>query len=96
MRLPLEIVELSRSLWPKEKPLFVRISASDWHEDGETNEAGEYISWGVEQSKIFLKELIKKKIDLMDVSSGGNYAGQKIKIGPSYQVRFFLSIFNSH
>jgi 2,4-dienoyl-CoA reductase-like NADH-dependent reductase (Old Yellow Enzyme family) len=57
MRLPLEIVELTRSVWPKEKPLFIRISASDWYPEGEKNDQGEWISWGIEQSKVSLHPL---------------------------------------
>ncbi|GAA5853910.1 hypothetical protein JCM5353_008653 [Sporobolomyces roseus] len=88
MRLPLEIVDIVRENWPQHKPLFVRISASDWYPDGEKNEQGEYISWGIEQSKIFLKEVEKRGVDLMDASSGGLTPKQKIDVGPSYQVPF--------
>ena len=52
MRLPLEIVDIVRENWPQDKPLFIRISASDWYPDGEKNDQGEYISWGIEQSKV--------------------------------------------
>lgn len=31
-------------------------------------------------------ELIKLGVDLVDVSTGGNWAGQKIPVGPYYQV----------
>lgn len=72
MRLPLELVEISRAHLPKEKPLFIRISATDWHAAGERDANGDYLSWGVEQSKIFLAECVKRGVDLMDVSSGGN------------------------
>ncbi|KAI5477404.1 hypothetical protein MNV49_006395 [Pseudohyphozyma bogoriensis] len=88
MRLPLEIVSLTRSLLPDSHPLFIRISATDWYADGEQNEAGEWISWGPEQSAVFLQECIKAGADLMDVSTGGNWVGQKIVLGPGYQVPF--------
>lgn len=52
MRLGLEIVDITRANWPKDKPLFIRISASDWYPEGEKNDQGEYISWGLEQSKV--------------------------------------------
>ncbi|GAA5905747.1 hypothetical protein JCM5296_005727 [Sporobolomyces johnsonii] len=86
MRLPLELVEITRALWPKNKPVFIRISGTDWLPDGETNDKGDYISWGVEQSKAFLAECIKRGVDMMDVSSGGLFPGQQIPIGPGYQV----------
>lgn len=94
MRLPLEIAEITRQRWPKEKLLFVRISASDWA-NSEKSESGEYISWGIEQSTVFLKELIKVGIDLLDVSSGGNFSSQAIKIGPGYQTHFAEALRNS-
>ncbi|GAA5894678.1 NADH:flavin oxidoreductase/NADH oxidase [Sporobolomyces salmoneus] len=88
MRLPLEIVDITRANWPKDKALFVRLSASDWYPDGEKNEQGEYISWGIEQSKVFLKEVEKRGVDLLDASSGGLTPKQKIDVGPNYQVPF--------
>lgn len=87
MRLALEIVEISRANLPTHKPLFIRISATDWHAAGEKDEkTGEWISWGVEQSAVLLQEAIKRGVDMIDVSSGGNDAKQQIKIGPGYQV----------
>ncbi|GAA5924031.1 NADH:flavin oxidoreductase/NADH oxidase [Sporobolomyces koalae] len=88
MRLPLEIVDVVRANWPKSKPLFIRISASDWYPEGEKNEQGEWISWGIEQSKIYLKEVEKRGVDLLDASSGGLTPQQKINVGPGYQVHF--------
>jgi hypothetical protein len=57
MRLPLEIVDITRANWPKDKPLFIRISASDWYPEGEKDDRGEFISWGIEQSKVSLHRL---------------------------------------
>ena len=88
MRLVLEISQITRDIWPDDKPVFVRISATEWDERGEKDSAGEWSSWGIEQSIILTKELQKMGIDLIDVSSGGNYASQKIDIGPGYQVPF--------
>jgi 2,4-dienoyl-CoA reductase-like NADH-dependent reductase (Old Yellow Enzyme family) len=45
MRLAMEIIDITRSTLSPEKPVFVRISATDNSPDGEMNEAGEYISW---------------------------------------------------
>jgi 2,4-dienoyl-CoA reductase-like NADH-dependent reductase (Old Yellow Enzyme family) len=78
IRLTLEVLEAVQSEWPKELPLFVRISASDWAEGG----------WNIEES-IQLSKLLKEKgIDLIDVSSGGGVSHQQILLGPNYQVPF--------
>lgn len=92
MRLVLEISQITREIWPQDKPVFVRISATEWDERGEKDSAGEWSSWGIEQSIILTRELQKMGIDLIDVSSGGNYASQKIDIGPGYQVPFANAI----
>lgn len=47
---------------------------------------------GLQQTTIFAKQLQEIGIDLIDVSSGGNYAGQKIPVGPGYQVPFAAHI----
>lgn len=82
MRFPLEIAERARALWPKEKPLFVRISATDWTDGG----------WDLAQSVVFAKELKKRGVDLIDVSTGGNVPHAKIPSAPGYQVPFASDI----
>lgn len=73
-----EIIHAVRSVWPAEYPLFVRISATDWHEAG----------WTIEDS-VALATLIKPKgVDLIDCSSGGTVAGVAIPAKPNYQVPF--------
>lgn len=91
-RLLLEVTELARKEWGEDKPLFVRISASDWAEQElgpEKAADGTWKWWGIEQSKMLVGELIKRGVDLVDVSSGGNWVQQKIPIGPGYQVRTY-------
>jgi 2,4-dienoyl-CoA reductase-like NADH-dependent reductase (Old Yellow Enzyme family) len=78
-----------RKAW--EKPLFVRISATDWAEFPERGEDGQWKQWGIEQSKIFVGEMKKIGVDLIDCSSGGNWDKQKIPGVPGYQVSY-LSI----
>lgn len=63
MRFALEITRDLRAAWP-DKPLFVRISASDWGE-GEEKVGDEWKWWGIEQSKILVGELIKIGVDLV-------------------------------
>ena len=82
MRFPLAVVRAVREAWPRELPVLVRISASDWKEGG----------WDVEQSIAFASELKDIGIDMIDVSSGGNAADQKIVLGPGYQVPFAAAI----
>ena len=75
-RLVLEIVDAVRQVW--DKPLFVRLSASDWADGG----------WNVEETAQLGAVLKQHDVDLLDVSSGGAVAHQKIDIGPGYQVPF--------
>ncbi|KAF2336311.1 NADH:flavin oxidoreductase/NADH oxidase [Flavobacterium daemonense] len=78
IRFTLEILKAVQKEWPKELPLFVRISATDWAEGG----------WNPEESAQLSKILKEKGVDLIDVSSGGLVSHQKINIGPGYQVPF--------
>jgi 2,4-dienoyl-CoA reductase-like NADH-dependent reductase (Old Yellow Enzyme family) len=66
----------------------VRISASDWAQElgDEGSEETGWKWWGIEQSKIFVGELEKLGVDMVDVSSGGQYEKQNIDIRPGYQV----------
>ncbi len=78
VRMVLEVVEKVRERWPHTKPLFVRISATDWAEGG----------WDLPQSVELAKLLKTRGVDLVDVSSGGAVADAKIAVGPGYQVPF--------
>lgn len=82
MRFPLAVVRAVREAWPQAKPVLVRISASDWREGG----------WDLDQSIAFARELKALGVDMIDVSSGGNAADQKIVLGPGYQVPFAAAI----
>ena len=76
MRFPLEVFDAVRAAFPDRKPVGVRVSATDWVEGG----------WDVAQTIEFTKELKKRGVDWMDVSSGGVSPLQKIQLGPGYQV----------
>ncbi|KAG8921083.1 hypothetical protein FRC00_009166 [Tulasnella sp. 408] len=91
-RFALETAEIARRVWGESKPLFVRLSATDWDPRGEKNDQGEWISWGIEQTKWLSAELAKKGVDLIDTSTGGNLVTAKIAVGPSYQVPFAEAI----
>lgn len=78
IRLTLEVVDAVQSEWPKDLPLFVRISASDWAEGG----------WDIAESVLLSKVLKEKGVDLIDVSSGALVPYQKIPVEQGYQVPF--------
>jgi 2,4-dienoyl-CoA reductase-like NADH-dependent reductase (Old Yellow Enzyme family) len=63
-------------------PVVVRISATDWAEGG----------WDVEESVELARLLQEHGVALVDVSSGGNVAHQKITVGPGYQVPFAAEV----
>ncbi|WP_367772695.1 NADH:flavin oxidoreductase/NADH oxidase [Flavobacterium sp. WC2421] len=78
IRFTLEVVAAVQTEWPKDLPLFVRISATDWADGG----------WNAEESVQLSKILKEKGVDLIDVSSGGAVSHQQIPLGPNYQVPF--------
>ena len=80
IRLTLEIVDLTRQAVPKDMPLFLRISATDWLEEQKDME-----SWKVEDTVRLAEILADRGIDLLDVSSGGNHPLQHPHTGPGYQ-----------
>jgi 2,4-dienoyl-CoA reductase-like NADH-dependent reductase (Old Yellow Enzyme family) len=82
MRFPLEVYDAVRAVWPKHKPLGIKVSATDWVDEG----------WDVAQTIEFAKALKARGIDWIDVSSGGISPHQKITLGPGYQVPFAQAI----
>ncbi|KAJ7293141.1 NADH:flavin oxidoreductase 2 [Mycena rebaudengoi] len=96
LRFPLRLLQRCREAW-KDKPLFVRISASDWKEGPEKAEDGTWLQWGIEQSNIWVAEMLRLGVvDLLDASSGANWAKQKIPLYPGYQVPFAEAIKKAH
>ena len=82
MRFPLEVFEAMRAAWPSDKPLGIRVSATDWVEGG----------WDLAQTIEFAKALKTRGCDFIDVSSGGLSADQKMEVGPGYQTRFAAEV----
>jgi len=82
MRFPLEVYDAVRAAFPSDKPVGVRISATDWVEGG----------WDVEQSVAFSKALAERGSAYVHVSSGGLSSRQKIDVGPGYQLPFAQEI----
>ncbi len=82
MRFPLEVFDAVRAAFPADKPVGVRISATDWVEGG----------WDVEQSVVFSTAIAARGGAYVHVSSGGLSARQKIAVGPGYQLPFAREI----
>ena len=82
MRYPLEVFEAVRVAWPDDRPLGIRISATDWVDGG----------WSVEESVVFAGELKALGCDFIDVSSGGLNPRQNIPLKPGYQIPFSARI----
>ncbi len=77
-RFLLEVVDAVRANWPADKPLVVRVSASDWVDGG----------WTIQDTTELGSMLAARDVDLIDVSSGGLDPRQQITVGPGYQVPF--------
>ena len=78
MRFPLEVFDAVRAAFPADKPVGVRISASDWVDAG----------WDVDQSVVFTQALKARGAAYIHVSSGGASPLQQIPAVPGYQVAF--------
>jgi 2,4-dienoyl-CoA reductase-like NADH-dependent reductase (Old Yellow Enzyme family) len=76
MRFPLEVFDAVRSVFPADRPVTVRISGTDWADDG----------WDIGQSVAFARALEQRGCGAIHVSSGGLTPHQKVPVGPSYQV----------
>jgi hypothetical protein len=67
LRFPTRVLERMREVWT-DKPLFVRISASDRMEGPEKAPDETWLQWGVEQSDIWVSKMLSLGvIDLLDV-----------------------------
>jgi NADPH2 dehydrogenase len=82
MRFPLEVFDAVRAAFPAEKPIGVKVSATDWVDGG----------WDLAQTIEFAKELKRRGADWIDVSSGGVSPKQKIAASPGYQVPFAQAV----
>ncbi len=84
IRYPLEVFKAMRAVWPQDRPMSVRISASDWKEGG-INE-GDIL--------YFSQAFADAGCDLIDVSSGQTVPNQKPIYGRMYQAQFSEAIRN--
>ncbi|MCG5241299.1 NADH:flavin oxidoreductase/NADH oxidase [Azospirillum doebereinerae] len=85
-RFPLEVARAVRGAWPDDKPMFVRISATDWIEGG----------WTLEDSVVFARDLKALGVDVIDCSSGGmvgvSATAAAVPRHPGFQVPFAETI----
>ncbi len=82
MRFPLAVYDAVRAAFPAERPVGVRVSATDWVEGG----------WDLDETVTFAKALQDRGCAYIHVSTGGLSPEQKIPVGPKYQVRFAARI----
>src|SRR3954469_2222528 len=77
-RFPLEVFEACRAVWPAEKPMSVRISATDWCEGG----------FDGDDAVAFARRLKEAGCDIVDVSTGQVTPDQKPAYGRSFQTPY--------
>ena len=77
MRFPLEVFDTVRAAFPADRPVWVRVSATDWIEGS---------GWDVDTTIEFARALAARGCAAIHVSSGGVSPQQKIPLGPGYQV----------
>jgi anthraniloyl-CoA monooxygenase len=82
MRFPLEVYRAVRAVWPAERPIAARISATDWVEGGFSHEDG-----------VALVSALKQEgLDIVDVSAGQVVSWQKPAYGRLFQTPFSVKI----
>jgi anthraniloyl-CoA monooxygenase len=82
---PLEVFDAVRRVWPEEKPISVRISATDWAPGGLSD-----------CDRLEVARLLKEHgCDLIDVSTGQTVTYQKPRYGRAYQTPFADDIRNA-
>lgn len=75
-RFPLEVFDAMRAAWPAHKPMSVRVSATDWHPDGITDD----------DIVAFASMLKGRGCDVIDVSTGMTVPDQKPLYGRMFQT----------
>ena len=82
---PLLVAAAVRKVWPENLPLFVRISCTDWVDNG----------WDLSQSIDLSGRLKVLGVDLIDCSSGGTVPDARIPAGPGFQAVFSAAVRNT-
>jgi anthraniloyl-CoA monooxygenase len=85
LRYPIEVFAAMRAAWPVDRPMSVRISATDWAgEDGITSEDAVAIG----------AAFAREGADMIDVSAGQTWEGQQPVYGRMFQTPFSDKIRN--
>ncbi len=82
LRFPLEVFDAVRVAFPPERPVWVRVSATDWVPGG----------WDIDGTIAFARALRERGCAAIHVSSGGVSPDQTIPLGPGYQVPFAAQV----
>ncbi len=82
VRLLLDVAAGVRDVWPRDQPVFVRLSATDWVGGG----------WTLDDTVRASRLLADRGVDLVDVSSGGLDPSQRIEATPGFQVPFARAV----
>ncbi len=82
MRFPLEVFDAVRAAFPADRPVWMRLSASDWVEGG----------WDIDGTVALSRQLERRGAAAIHVSSGGASPHQKITLGANYQVGFATAV----
>ena len=78
LRFPLEVFRAMRAVWPEDRPMSVRISATDWHPDGVTPD----------EAVLIARAFKEAGADLIDVSAGQTTTEAKPVYGRMFQTPF--------
>ncbi len=85
LKYPLEVFTAIREVFPKEKPISIRISATDWADNGVS-----------EHDVLVISEAFKKAgADIINVSTGNTVADQKPQTGRMWQTPFSDAVRNT-
>lgn len=85
LRFPLEVFDTVRDIWPGDRPMTVRISATDWAEGGTT----------AEDAVAMARAFVAHGADAIDVSTGQVVAEERPEYGRSYQTPYADRIRNT-
>ncbi|MFF9048827.1 bifunctional salicylyl-CoA 5-hydroxylase/oxidoreductase [Streptomyces parvulus] len=78
LRFPLEVFDAVREVWPGERPMTVRVSATDWAEGG----------IAPEEAVAIARAFAAHGVDAVDVSTGQVVADERPEFGRSYQTPY--------
>jgi 2,4-dienoyl-CoA reductase-like NADH-dependent reductase (Old Yellow Enzyme family) len=78
MRFPLEVFDAVRAAFPADRPVWARISATDWVPGG----------WDIEGTVALSGALKARGCAAIHVTTGGVSPAQAVKLGPGYQVPY--------